>query len=224
MNEVSVTRWQAAVTAIAPVVLLAGYAYHPYIHNLTDGTAVASAALDTTRWGLSHLLVAVGSGFIALAFLAVRSALRTRGEERWSRVALPFVVMGCTLFAVLPGMEFALLAVIDTGADVAATRAAVEALDPWFLPILLTGSTVFALGALGFAAAIVRSRMLSPAATWLVVGALVVMAMARFVPFGLILQYVGGVAGIVGLWPLAFAMLKHAEAPNVGPQQASSAI
>jgi hypothetical protein len=53
---------------------------------------------------------------------------------------------------------------------------------PWFIPILLTGAVSFALGAFGFAKGIARSEVLSPRLTWLVVGALVVMAVARFVP------------------------------------------
>ena len=58
-----------------------------------DKAAVAAAlASDTTRWGFSHLAVGVGSGFTLLAFLAIRSYLREAGEERWSILALPFIV------------------------------------------------------------------------------------------------------------------------------------
>lgn len=106
MTETTRTRYRAAITAIAPVMLAAGFLYHPFIPNLADTAAVAAAATqDTFRWGLSHLMVGVGSGFIALAFLAIRSRLRDAGEERWSAAALPFVVMGSTLFAILPGMQ-----------------------------------------------------------------------------------------------------------------------
>ncbi len=46
----------------------------------------------------------------------------------------------------------------------------------------------------------------------LVVGALVVLAVARFVPVGAVQLYVQGAAGIVALWPLAYEMWRHPEA------------
>jgi Na+-driven multidrug efflux pump len=149
-------RLRAAIVAIAPAVLLAAFVYHPYIADLTDKAAVAAAlASHTTHWGFSHLVVGVGSGLVVLAFLAIRSWLREAGEERWSMIALPFIVMGSTLFAFLPAMEIAMLGVADAGADVAAV---LVAMDPWFFPILITGAITFALGVLGFATGLVRSR------------------------------------------------------------------
>jgi len=45
-------RFRAAVVVVAPAVLLAGFAYHPYVANGTDEAALAAAAAsDTTRWG-----------------------------------------------------------------------------------------------------------------------------------------------------------------------------
>jgi hypothetical protein len=55
----------------------------------------------------------VASGLLVLAFLAIRSYLREAGEDRWNILALPFIVVGSTLFAVLPGMEFAPLAAAE---------------------------------------------------------------------------------------------------------------
>lgn len=201
-------RLRAAIVAVAPMVLLAGFVYHPFLDHPTDpGTIAAAAAADTTRWGLAHLTIAVGYGFAVLAFIAIRSYLREAGEERWSARALPFTVIGSTLFAVLPGMEFAPLAAAEAGGNAQAAQAA---LIPWFVPILLTGGVSFAIGALGFAIGIVRSTAMNPLTTWLVVGALIVMATARFVPLGPA-PYIIAVAGILALWPLAFAMWKHAE-------------
>ena len=72
--------------------LLAGFAYHPYVANGTDEAALAAAvASDTTRWGLSHLAIGIGYALAALAFIAIRSYLREAGEERWSVVALPLI-------------------------------------------------------------------------------------------------------------------------------------
>ena len=98
--------------------MFAGFVWHPYTAVPDETTIAAAVAADTTRWGLSHLTIAVGSGFTALAFLAIRSHLSEAGEQRWSVLALPFIVMSITLFAVLPGMEFAALAAAETGADV----------------------------------------------------------------------------------------------------------
>ena len=128
-----------------------------------------------------------------LAFVAIRSYLREAGEERWSILALPFIVIGSTLFAFLPAMEIAMLSVVRAGADV---QVVLIALDSWFFPILLRGAITFALGVLGFAMGIVRSGVLGPQLTWLVVGALVVMAAARFVPLGAALSVGGAAAGI----------------------------
>jgi hypothetical protein len=215
MSKTTRARFRAAIVAIAPAVLLFAFVYHPYIANLTDKAAVAAALTsDTARWGLSHLVVGVGSGLAVLAFLAIRSYLREAGEERWSILALPFIVMGSMLFAYLPAMEIAMLAAAEEGADV---QAVLIALDSWFFPILLIGAITFALGVLGFAMGIVRSGVLDPRLTWLVVGALVLMAVTRFVPIGAAL-YVGGMAGIVALWPLAYEMWKHPEAARAAGQ------
>ncbi len=206
MSTTTRARLRAAIVAVAPAVLLAGFVYHPYVANATDEAALAAAvASDTTRWGISHLAIGVAYGLAALAFLAIRSYLREGGEERWSVLALPFAVMGSALFMILTGMEFAPLAAAETGGEV---EAAQSELIPWFVPILVTGGVSFTLGAVGFAMAIVRSGVLSAQLTQLVVGALVVMAAARFVPLGAA-QYVIGVAGVVALWPLAAEMWKH---------------
>ncbi|MBW3601183.1 MAG: hypothetical protein KY434_00590 [Actinobacteria bacterium] len=206
-------RWAAAAVAIAPAVMLAGLLSHPYIAVLPDAAAVAAAAAsDTTRWGLAHLTVAVGSGLTALAFLAIRGFLREAGEERWSAPGVPFIVLGSTLFAVLPGLEFAPLAAAETGGDVEATQAVLE---PWFLPILGTGVLTFAVGALCFALGIARSRVMGRGLTGLVVGALAVMAVSRGVPAGAVQFYLQGAAGVAALWPLAYRMWGHPQSRPV---------
>ena len=213
--------FRAAIVVVAPAVLLAGLAYHPYVANGTDEAALAAAAAsDTTRWGLSHLAIGIGYALAALAFIAIRSLLREAGEERWSVVALPLIVTGCALFPILTGMEFALLAAAETGGDV---QAAQTELMPWFVPVLLTAAVSFALGAHGFAIGIVRSRVLSQQRTWLVAGALIVMAAARFVPLGAA-QYVIGVAGLVALTPLACEMWEQPNARPEGPPLPTPAL
>ena len=205
MSRRSIARFQAAILIIAPAVLAAALTYHPYIPNLTDQAAVAGAlSSDYTRWGFAHLAVAVGFGLMVLAFLALRSYLREAGEELWSIVGLPFIVMGSILAALLPAMEIAMLAPAELGADV---EAAQRALNAWFMPILFGGAIVFAIGVFAFARGIAVSGALDRPLAGFVVAALVVMALTRFVPLGGSL-YLGGVAGILALWPLSMEVLK----------------
>ena len=212
-NETTRSRLRAAIVVIAPAVLLVGFFYHPFLTTPTDPAVIAAAvASDATRWALAHVVIGVGYGLAALAFIAIRSYLREAGEERWSVIALPLAVLGSTLFAILTGMEFGPLAAAGAGADAAAAQAA---LIPWFVPVLLAGAVSFALGAFAFSAGVVRSAVLSPPLTWLVVGALVVMAVARFAPVSLA-QYVIAVAGVMALWPLAYVMWKHPQARLAG--------
>lgn len=221
MTQTGTTRegWRAGIVAIAPAVLLAGFVYHPYIGvGPPDEAAIAAAVVsDTTRWGLSHLTVGAASGLVVLAFLAIRSYLREVGEERWSALAVPFIVIGGTLYAMLPGMELAAtLAAAETGTDV---QAAQTALVPWFLPVIMSAALTFAVGIFGLARGIADSKLLSPGLTHLVVAALAVMAAARFVPLSAVQFYVQGAAGIVALWPLAYRMWKHPkERPTGSPR------
>ncbi len=202
-----------AIVVIAPAVLLIGFAYHPYVARPTDEVALAAAAAaDTTRWGLAHLAIAVGYALLGIAFIAIRSYLREAGEDRWSALALPLIVLGCATFPVLTGMEFALLAAAKTDGDVAGAQ---TELTPWFVPVLLIAAISFALGAIGFAKGIATSRVLGKQMTWLVIGALLVMVVARFVPLGAG-QVVVGVAGVVALWPLAYTMWKQPLASPAG--------
>jgi hypothetical protein len=121
-------------------------------------------------------------------------------------VGVPFVVIGSTLFAILPGMEFAPLAAAESGATVTEIEATQAALTPWFAPVLIGGAVVFAIGVLAFARAISVTTVGGPARTRIVVGALIVMALSRFVPLAVVQFYVQGVATIVALWTLAHAM------------------
>jgi hypothetical protein len=219
-------RYGALGVAIAPAVMLFVYLAHPFIGRIPDADAVAHAVhADTTWWGIVHLLTAVGSALVALAFLAIRARLRDAGEERFSAWALPFVIVGSALYGLLPRLEFAPLAAALIGADAAAAQAA---LQPWFIFTLATSAILFAIGIVGFARGIAAGRVLTRPLTRLVVTALLVWAAARLVPLGLVQFYVQGVAGIVALWPLAFQMwrqprLTHATTASAGAASAFSA-
>jgi hypothetical protein len=189
----------AATVATAPVVLLAGIGYHPFIADLRDKEAVAAAlTADVARWSIAHLVVAVAAPLVVMAFLAVAAALRQRGEWRWSARSVPFVVMGGTLFALLPAMEIAVLAATLSGADPVSV---LLELDSWFMPVLLSGAAVFAVGAALVARSVASAAVLGRGATMLVVTALLVAAVSRFLPFTAALL-VGAGALVVAFWPL----------------------
>ncbi|MDP8929947.1 MAG: hypothetical protein M3O70_15610 [Actinomycetota bacterium] len=210
MSDTTTSRYRAVIVASAPVVLLAAFLWHPYIPGrLPNNAAVAAAAADTTRWALAHLAAMVASAVVVLAFVAVRSYLREAGDTRWSAFGLPFIVIGSILYAVLPGMEFAPLAAVESGADAQAAQAA---LQPWFVAVLFSGALPFAIGTVGFAVAIARSGIFSARLARLVVAALIIMAVTRFVPLFAIQFYVQGAVALIALWPLAYQMSKHPEA------------
>jgi hypothetical protein len=182
--------------------------YHPYVDDLRDkGTVAAALTANTTRWGIAHLVVGVAAALVLLAFLAVDEFLRESesGRSEMSALGVPFIVIGSVLFAFLPAMEIAMLGAY--GAGVGVEEVLLE-MNTWFQPILLAGAAVFAVGVAFFVVAIARSRMLSGGLTWLVVGALVVVAVARFVPLGAAL-YLGGAALVVALLPIAVVMVTH---------------
>lgn len=211
MTQSTLGRPQAAIVAIAPLFLLAALAYHPFIANLTDKASVAATATaDTNRWALAHIAVGLGAGLLLAALLTMCSFLREAGEHRRSSAAVPFLAVGTTLFAFLPAMETAMGAASLAGADALAVQSEI---DVWFVPILIASSLAFAIGLMYLAVGVVESRVFDRKVTALVAGALVIGAMSRFVPLGAAL-YLGGVAGVVALLPVAARIWKAAPAPG----------
>jgi hypothetical protein len=209
--------YHAVIVALAPAVLAVSLVGHPYVSGrLPNDTEVAEAVAEsTTRWGLVHLAAAVASGLVILAFLAIRSYLRDAGDDRSSAVGVLFVVIGSTLFAILPGMEFAPLAAAESGADIVAAQAA---LQDWFVPVLVTGALSFAIGVGAFIRGIITSRIMHAQLTAVVVGGLAVMALSRFVPFAAVQFYVQSAGAVVGLWPLAYQMWRQPTAQSAAAQ------
>lgn len=209
-ESIGAARLRASIVAFAPLVMLAGFFYHPHIGDPVDADFLArlGAAVnaDPARWAIAHLLVAVGSPLIVLAFLAIRSRLRQGSEERWSRFAIPFIVIGGTLYAMLPAMEFAPLAAARAGGDAAATQGA---LLTWFVPVLFTSAAIFVVGAIGFALGIARSDLFGPTLRRVVAALIVGMALARFVPLSAIQLHLQGILAIAAFWPLAYHMWMH---------------
>jgi hypothetical protein len=211
MSDTRRYSYEAIIAALAPAALFAALVAHPYLPGrLPNEAAVAAAvAADTTRWGLVHLAAGVASGLVILAFLAIRSYLRDAGDHRLSALGVPFVVIGSTLFAMLPGMEFAALAAAETGTDIADIAAAQAALEEWFVPVLAIGALIFGIGVLAFIRGITATGILSTPLTALVVGALAVMALSRFVPLTAAQFYLQSAAAILAFWPLAYHMWRH---------------
>lgn len=198
------TRFGAVAVALAPAVTFVALVGHPFIARLPDADGVADAVgQSATRWGIVHLLTAVGTVLTALAFLAIRARLRDAGEDRFSVWALPFVIAGSAVFGLLPALEFAPMGVALTGGDVAAVQ---TELQPWFILILATSGILFAVGAFGFARGVAASQILSRRLTRLVFAALIVLAVSRMLPLGVAQFYVQAIAGLVALWPLAYHM------------------
>jgi ethanolamine transporter EutH len=212
MTESTTSRLRAVATALAPPALLAAFVWHPYLAGrLPNAPAIAEAvAEDPTQWGLAHLAAGVASGVVVLAFIAVRGFIRERGDDPWSALGMPFIVIGSVLYAMLPGMEFAPLAAVAAGGD---PEAAQSALQPWFLSVLLIGAVIFAVGVLSVAKGIAGRSILSPAVTRLVVVGLVVFAASRLVPLFAVQGYVQAAAALVALWPLAGRMWSPSPAP-----------
>ncbi len=195
---------QAVLVGLGPSLLLLSLLYHPYLDDLRDkGTVAAEMTGDTTRWGVAHLAVGLAAALVLLAFLAVDAYLRESGTSRASAAGVPFIVVGTVLFVYLPAMEIAMLSVFETGADV---EGAMLEMNSWFVPVLFLGAAVFGVGAVLFAVAVARSRVLGRRMTWLVVTGFVVAALSRFVPLGAALL-VGGAALVAAMLPLAAVML-----------------
>jgi len=96
-------------------------------------------------------------------------------REASSARGVPFVVMGSTLYTLLPGLEFAPLAAAESVGDV---TAAAETVVSWFVPIHVIGPLAFAAGILAFARAICDSAILTTTVERLVVVALVMTMLA----------------------------------------------
>jgi len=222
-SSVAVAYFRAAIIAVAPLVLLAAFAYHPHIMFLPSAEAVAHAVQgDTLRWGIAHLGVGVGAALMAAAFVAVGGHLEDADNHRPSvAVGVPLAVLGAGVYAILPGMEFTVLAAVKTGADVVAAQ---KAIDSWFVPTMMSSAIFNAAGLTILARAISGSDVLAGRMRSVVVAALFVMAVSRFVPIGPVQFYVQGVAGIVAFWPIAYHILRRTLARDLEHAQPMPAV
>ncbi|MGH8964939.1 MAG: hypothetical protein ACRDXB_06365, partial [Actinomycetes bacterium] len=115
---------RAALVAGTPLVLVLAFVFHPYLPGRQPNVEALGDAVsaDATHWGVVHLATGLGSALLAVAFLLVATHLSEAGENRWSRMGLPLIVVGCVLYAMLPAMELAPLAALESGGDPAAAQ------------------------------------------------------------------------------------------------------
>ena len=108
-TQSATSRPAAAVVAVTPLVLITAFVLHPHLPGRQPNIEALAQAVssDPTRWGLVHLATGLGSALLAVAFLMISNYLRRAGEDRWSAAGLPLIIVGCTLYAMLPAMEFA---------------------------------------------------------------------------------------------------------------------
>ena len=208
MSTESVRSRRAAIVATCPLLLLTALVWHPYLAGRQpNAPALAEAvASDPTRWGVVHLATGVGSALMALAFIAIRNHLHEAGETRWSNRGLPMVVVGSTLYAMLPAMELAPLAAVESGGDPAAAH---QALLDWFVPVLILSAVTFGAGMVCFALSVLASGVVEPGLDRVIAVSLVVLAISRFVPFAAVQFYVQSIACCAALLPLAYAIWRQ---------------
>jgi len=213
MPTETVSSRRAAIVATCPLLLLAALVWHPYLAGRQPNVhALAHAvASEPTRWGVVHLATGVGSALLALAFIAIRNHLHESGETRWSNRGLPFVVVGSTLYAMLPALELAPLAAVESGGNPAAAQ---HALLDWFVPVLVLSAVTFGAGMVCFALSVLTSRVVEPGIDRLIAVALVVMAISRFVPFAAVHFYLQSIACCAALLPLAYAIWRLPRSAN----------
>lgn len=189
-------RWRSFVLATAPVVLLTGALVHPYLGNMPETADLVDAVLrGPNRWGIGHLIFGIGIALSLLLFFVVRITLHDVGEDRWSFWATPLVTIGLGLVGFMVGAEgFGGRAVGETGN----VEAFFEELETWAIPTYLSANLLVALGLIGFATAVAKSRILSGGSTLVVVIGAATAAISLFLP-------VGWAAHAVSIGMMAFA-------------------
>ena len=210
MSDTSKAQLCAAAVFVAPVVLLAGFLFQPYIGDFTDAVEYGEeVAAGPTRWVWSQAVIAFGLVLLILAVFSIRIYLRDAGEDRWSFLAVPLVTVGAAMSVFVTGfVGLAGWTVAELGGGAAEMA---EFFDQnQFRPFLFT-RIIFSLGLLSLALAVKQSGKLADSAAGVVVAAIVVNVIAWIIHprFGAI-TYVVGVTAIVALWPIAYQMWQDA--------------
>lgn len=208
-TEVARAQVDRAVLFVAPVVFLAGLVAHPFVRNYMDTEVIATAIIGAPgRWGMAHLIIAVGVGLVLLAALAIRRQFQIAGEHRWSGIGLALLIVGGVLLGAVVGAEITLSAVVNSGSDVLAVLTEAET---WTRPLFIGGIALFALGWLSFAGAFYKVAMLGQTRSRLAIMALIAIPVGTFIPqtTG---SYVYGVAVLVVSWLVGLGVTTRSSA------------
>lgn len=208
-TEVARAQVDRAVLFVAPVVFLAGLVAHPFVRNYMDTEVIATAISGAPgRWGMAHLIIALGVGLVLLAALAIRRQFQIAGEHRWSGIGLALLIVGGVLLGAVVGAEITLSAVVNSGFDVLAVL--IEA-ETWTRPLFIGGIALFALGWLSFAVAFHKVAMLGQTRSRLAIMALIAIPVGTLIPqtTG---SYVYGVAVLVVSWLVGLGVTTRSSA------------
>lgn len=213
-------RLRALVMVLAPLLLLVGFVYHPYISDYTDFDAIANKVSDDPeRWLWSNIILVFAIALLMLSGITARRLLAQAGEDRWSFAALPLVVVGIVALATCTGLDAALGIVANAGGDVEAT---IDAGQPWVNSGYGAAIIFSGLGWLAFAVAVYRGELLAGNQAIVVAIGFVVLAVSMLIPFGWATYlYIIGSAG--AFWPIALHVWQEPEARTTGVMGAAPA-
>ena len=165
MWEVTQARLRAAAVSF-PALFTLGLLVAPQIkHSESVAALIAKAVDDPTGWQWRWFLAATGITFELISLIAIRSYLRSAGENLWSFLAVPLIIVGFSALMYTQAKTSALAPAIEAGAS---GQAMMEASIP---PVALVYAPVLLLGTSGWVCLIVgiwRSHILSRAMTWTV--------------------------------------------------------
>ena len=218
MWEVTQARLRAVVV-VAPFIPLFGFVYlHAGVpENAYDLEAAwAMRAADPERQWWSFLLGAISMGLSVLQIVAIRSYLRSAGENLWSFLAVPLITMGSALTIFVFASEAGMLVAVEAGASVEAvwdtawnTDFGINVYLGMMLPLVLLGMVCLLVG-------LWRSHVLSRAMTWVVVFGAVARPVMGGAPVGWVLWLIPLADALVFL-PIASQMwVDSAKAAVVG--------
>jgi hypothetical protein len=199
-------RLRVLAVAIAPVLLLIGFLIRPHLSNPRLASVNAEAVTTgANRWLWGHLVVALGLVALVLGILAIRFWLSAAGENIWSFAAVAFVATGAAGLIFVVGYDgLGGWAVAEAGLDAEQFFESGRVIEG----IVFTISAVLHdIGLIALAIAVARAGVLSPLATRVVVGAVIVAVLVPILPSGWAV-YALSLAALVASWPIAWRMLR----------------
>lgn len=205
MSDLTHARVRAAIVMLAPLVLLAGALWHPYVANEMNAADVEAGLAAGDRWIWSHIVLAFGFGLMVAAIHAIVNYVHEAGERTWSGLAMLLGAVGGVGYGFLVGAEgLGARFAVDAGADVSMF---VTGFEPWF-GVFFGFVILFSLGVLSLAVAIWRSHALKMNELRLTEVGLMATAVLALVPMGWA-GLAASATSIVAFWPVAYEMWRH---------------